>query len=281
MTIDSQNPDVATDTLIRFLLPAARARGAIICGQQLHADACRIHGLNDADENGPGELFTQALIASLLLLSISKGGVRQVLQLDGHQGPISRILGETRGNTVRGYMDWNESISTQQRNQSPLTWLGSQRTLSTVRDMGFGQPYVSTIHSEAEFVADMLVEYLSRSVQIRADVLLHGNTGLMIEAMPGCEDEHWFSAVEILAAIPDSSLKNEPEKILEAFAPLDIKIVGRDDYRWHCDCNSEKMAQAINAMSTETLRELQDENGAITVSCRYCGASHSLNPKIP
>jgi len=274
-----------TDPLIRFMLPGARARGAIIRGNHLRTEACRAHGLSEDDQNSPGELFTQTLIASLLLLSISKGGVRQVLQLDGNQGPVKRILGETRDNTVRGYVDWHEGPSqhrsAQKNSTSPLAWLGSPVTISTVRDLGFGQPYISTVQSEAEFLADMLVEYLTRSVQIRADVLLHHNTGLLLEAMPGCEDEHWFSAVEVLAAIPDSALDDEPEKLLKAFEPLGLKIVGHDDYRWFCACNSQKMAQALSSMPSETLNELKDANGMITVSCRYCGASHSLKPKTP
>ncbi|MDQ6986932.1 MAG: Hsp33 family molecular chaperone HslO [Mariprofundaceae bacterium] len=281
----SLSSDSPTDPLFRFLLPGARVRGAIICAHHLRAETCHVHGLNEEDHNSPGELFAQTLIASMLLLSISKGGVRQVLQLDGHQGPVTRMLGETRGNTVRGYIDWNEGVSSpplsQNNHPSPLAWLGSPVTISTVRDLGFGQPYVSTVQSEAEFLADMMVEYLTRSVQIRADVLLHHNTGLLLEAMPGCEDDHWFSAVEALAAIPDSALNDDPEKILKAFDPLGMKIVGQDDYRWHCGCDSEKMAQALSTMPAETLNELKDDNGMITVSCRYCGASHSLNPKNP
>jgi len=277
------NSNLTSDPLIRFMLPGARARGAIIRGNHLRTEACRAHGLSEDDQNSPGELFTQTLIASLLLLSISKGGVRQVLQLDGHQGPVTRMLGETRANTVRGYIDWNEGISSpplsQNNHSSPLAWLGSPVTISTVRDLGFGQPYISTVQSEAEFLADMLVEYLTRSVQIRADVLLHHNTGLLLEAMPGCEDEHWFAAVDMLATIPDSALDDDPEKILKAFEPLGLKIVGRDDYRWFCGCDSKKMAQALSTMPAETLNELKDDDGMITVSCRYCGAAHSLKPE--
>jgi len=271
------NP-ATSDALIRFLLPGARTRGAIIQAKHLRAEACRVHGLTEKDKHAPGELFAQSLIASILMLSISKGGVRQVLQLDGTHSPIKRILAETRSGAVRGYIDWNEGISTQGNTASPVGWLGSPVTISTVRDPGFGQPYVSSVQSEADYLADMLVEYMHQSVQIRADVLLHHNTGILLEAMPDCGDEHWFSAVEAMAAIPNSVLDDEPEEILQAFAALGLQIVGRDVYTWHCGCDSQSMVRALAGMAPEQLHEMQDEHGMITVSCRYCGSTHSVKP---
>lgn len=267
-----------SDELIRFLLPAAQTRGAIICADHLRAEACRIHGLVEGNGHAPGSLFAQALIGSILLLSISKGGVRQVLQLDGNHRPIRRIFAETRSGTVRGYVDWNEGVSTHASGASPVSWLGSPVTISTVRDLGFGQPYISSVQSSSEHLADMLVDYMTQSVQTRADVLLHHDTGLLIEAMPGCGDEEWFSAVHAMAAIPDAKLDDDPERILEAFSSLGMRIVGRDTYRWYCGCDSEKMARALADMPAETLEALKDDQGRITVSCRYCGASHSIEP---
>ena len=264
------------DQLIRFLLPAAQTRGAIIRADHLRAEACRIHGLVEGKMHAPGELFAQTLIASILLLSISKGGVRQVLQLDGSGGPITRILAETRSGAVRGYMEWTEGVSVQGSSASPISWLASPVTISTVRDPGYGQPYISSVQSSSEYLADMLVDYLHTSVQIRADVLLHGDTGMLIEAMPGCGEEEWFSAIEAMAAIPEARLDDDPELILQGFAELGMRIIGRDEYAWHCGCDAEKMARALAGMSPEELQDLKDEQGRITVSCRYCGASHSL-----
>ncbi|MDQ6971170.1 MAG: Hsp33 family molecular chaperone HslO [Mariprofundaceae bacterium] len=266
------------DSLIRFLLPGAQTRGAIIRGSHLRDEACRAHGLIDENKHGPGELFGQTLIASILMLSISKGGVRQVLQLDGSQGPITRILAETRSGAVRGYINWNEAASVHGRKSSPLGWLGSPVTVSTVRDPGMGEPYISSIQSDSKYLADMMLDYMRQSVQIRADVLLHHDTGMLIEAMPGCGEDEWFSAVEAMAAIPDAVLDDDPEEILKAFAPLGMRIVGRDNYRWHCGCDGASMARALAGMAVETVRELQDEEGMITVACQYCGATHSVKP---
>ncbi|HKI59617.1 MAG TPA: Hsp33 family molecular chaperone HslO, partial [Mariprofundaceae bacterium] len=136
-----------SDRLIRFLLPGAFARGAIIRAEHIINDAKSIHGLNGA----VAEIFGSALIASILLLSNSKGGVRQVLQLDASdeqlQAPVRRILAESRPGMVRGFLNWGES-GTESRNRNEdgfSSWMGSPVQTSVVRDLGFGQPYISTI----------------------------------------------------------------------------------------------------------------------------------------
>jgi redox-regulated HSP33 family molecular chaperone len=270
-----------TDQLIRFLLPEAHTRGAIIRGSKMVAEARRIHGLNRAT----GELFGQVLMASILLLSISKGGMRQVLQLDAlpssSHAPLKRIMAETRRGAVRGSLDWQEEHLTMrdQERGGIGNWMGNPIRLSTVRDMGTGQPYISTIEHESDFLADHLLHYLNQSVQIRADMILHGDLALMIEAMPGCDEEHWFKAVETMAVIPDSALDNDsPKNILSRFKKLRYKQAGHDDYAYRCDCSPEKMGQAIKNIPTDQLQELADECGYITVSCQYCDNNYKLKP---
>jgi len=265
-----------TDQLIRFLLPEAHSRGVIIRATHLFAEANRIHGLN-----GPvAELFDQTLLASILLLSISKGGMRQVLQLDATvPAPLKRILVESRLGAVRGYLNWQEDQTAIHHAQADNVsdWLGSPVRLSTVRDLGVGQPYISTIEHDSDFLADHLLHYLNQSVQIRADIILHGDLAMMIEAMPGCDDDHWFQAVESMAKIPDQALDDaSPASLLKYFEPLRCKVAGTDDYRYQCDCSPEKMAQAIKNLPPEQLASLRDASGKITVSCQYCDSHHII-----
>ena len=194
-----------TDQLIRFLLPDAHCRGVVIRAEHLFSEANRIHGLNGQ----VARLFDQTLLASILLLSISKGGMRQVLQLDATTpAPLQRILVEARCGAVRGYLNWQEDQTAIHHSEaaSLKSWMGSPVRLSTVRDLGVGQPYISTIEHDSDFLADHLIHYLNQSVQIRSDIILHDNLAMMIEAMPGCDDERWFKAVESMAKIPNQAL---------------------------------------------------------------------------
>jgi len=270
-----------SDQLIRFLLPEAQSRGALIRGSRIIDEASRIHGLNGA----AAELFGQALLASVLLLSVSKGGMRQVLQLDARpdlaHAPLKRLMAETRPGAVRGSLTWQEEhIAMRDEGHSGLgSWMGQPIRLSTVRDLGFGQPYVSTIEYDSDYLADHIVHYLNQSVQVHADVILHGDLAMIVEAMPGSDDEHWFRAVEAMAAIPTAALETgSTEELLSYFESLRCKEVGADEYAYRCGCSPEKMVAAIKAMPDETIAELIDENGNITVSCQYCHRHFEIQP---
>jgi molecular chaperone Hsp33 len=264
--------------LTRFLLPGAYTRGALLCGKQIAEEGVRLHGLAGT----PADLFGQALIASVLLLSISKGGIRQVLQLDARpeQGssPLVRIMAESGHGSVRGYMIWRDSGTITQGGGHGLTdWLGRPLLLSTVRDLGIGHPYISTIEHDSDHLADHLVHYLGQSVQVRADVALVGTTGLLIEAMPGCDDEHWFKAVQAMAAIPSQTLEaGDADAILAGFSDLGCKIVERVPYRYQCRCSEESMAEALSHLGRDELASLADEQGDIILSCEYCNRSYRL-----
>ncbi len=267
------------DSLIRFLLPGLRVRGELSRADGIIAAAEKLHGLHGS----PLLLFGQTLIGAILLLSISKGGVRQVLQLDAandQPSPIRRILAEARAGAVRGYINWHENASMRagsEHNDRLDAWMQMPVTLSTVRDLGFGQPYISTIRHASPYIADQLVHYLNQSVQIDADILLYGHGGMMIEAMPGCDDERWFRAVAAMAEIQAQQLDHaSAESILAPFEALGCNIVGRDEYRYHCGCSAEALQAALQAMPPAELQDLRGDDGCIRISCQYCNRSYSL-----
>ncbi len=269
-----------SDPLIRFLLPGAFARGAIIRAEHIVSDATAIHGLNGS----VAEIFGKALIASILLLSNSKGGVRQVLQLDASseqlQAPVRRILAESRPGMVRGFLNWGES-GTESRDLHEngfSAWMGSPVQTSVVRDLGFGQPYISTIEHDSDYLADHILHFLAQSAQIQSDIILHKDLGIMLEAMPGCDQEHWFKAVEAMATINNDTLeKSLPKELLHCFESLDCKVVSEEPYAYRCSCHPDTMAAALANIDEEELQSLADESGNVTLSCQYCNQSYLVN----
>lgn len=269
-----------TDRLIRFLLPGAHTRGALIRAENIVRDASEIHGLNGA----PAEMFGMSLIASILLLSVSKGGMRQVLQLDAHpdqiQSPIRRILAEARPGMVRGFLNWSDQGVHMASSDSHgvAAWMGHPVRTTVVRDLGVGHPYISTIEHDSDYMADHILHFLTQSAQIQSDVVLHGNLGIMLEAMPGSDQEHWFRAVEALAKIGNKQLdQDSPEALLEPFSCLDCKIVGEDEYAYQCSCSIESMTAALHTISVDELRELASDTGIVTLSCQYCNKAYEVD----
>ncbi len=269
--------DTNSDQLIRFMLPAQRVRGCFIRGSHIKAEATRIHGIH----GDAATMFSQLLLGTILLLSINKGGVRQVLQLDhaaASSAPIARMLAEVRAGCVRGFIRWQDQHSSKIDGKADIAaWMGLPLLVSTVRDTGMGEPYVSTIESDADYLADHLLRFLAQSVQTRADMILHDDVAILLEAMPGCSDDHWFDAVGALAKISSDDLIVADEAMLQrVFDCLGIQLVGRDPYRWHCGCQPERMAQSLKKMSAEQLEGLIDDNGYMAVSCQYCAKEHRV-----
>ncbi len=268
------------DRLIRFLLPEAHARGAIIRAENIVNRANELHGFSGS----PSEIFGKALIASILLLSVSKGGVRQVLQFDCNdqtQTPISRILAEAKAGTVRGFLNWSESgpQSRVHHDAGISAWMGKPIRTSVVRDLGIGQPYISTIEHDSDYMADHILHFLHQSAQIQSDVIIQGDIGILLEAMPGSDQEHWFRAVDAMAKISNEALETASiEEILQKFDSVGCKIVGEDSYAYRCGCRAETMVAALRTIPDEQLQELVDEHGKLTLSCQYCNKSYKVDP---
>lgn len=268
------------DSLIRFILPKYRVRGCLIRGTQIHAASMRTHGLAEQ----PAQLFSQLLLGAILMLSMNKGGVRQVLQLDATNAqqklPIRRMLAEVRNGCVRGYLQWQDGNAVQ-RNDSDAAltgWMGNPLILSVVRDTGIGEPYVSTVESSADFITDHLLRFATTSVQTRADMILCNDLGIMLEAMPGCSDTEWFAAIKVLAGISSEHLERfNDQQLLDEFSSVGIKVLGRDTYQWHCGCQPERMLQSIMKMERKDLETLTDTDGYVSVSCQYCKKLHRVH----
>jgi len=269
------------DRLTRFLLPEAHARGAIIRAENIIERANKLHGFSGS----PSEMFGKALIASILLLSVSKGGIRQVLQFDCNdqaQAPINRIMAEAKAGAVRGFLSWSEDgpQSRSHLDAGVSAWMGKPIKTSVVRDLGIGQPYISTIEHDSDYMADHILHFLHQSAQIQSDVIIQGDIGILLEAMPGSDEEHWFKAVDAMAKISNEALETASiEEILNSFDSLGCKIVGEDEYAYRCDCKPETMIAALLTIPNEQLQELLDEHGEVTLSCQYCNNSYKVDPK--
>jgi len=261
-----------SDPLTRFILKKTLTRGAIIQMNHIKDEAAKVHQLNDLES----DFFSQVMAGSILLLSVSKGGVRQVMQLDGHEGSIHRIASESRQGAVRGYINWGQH---RHLGSADLSALGKRVQLSTIRDSGMGQPYISTVECSENHLADALLHYSRQSVQLQADFVLHKNTAIMIESMPQCSEEQWFESIETLATISNNILEEQTTTdILTHFSTLGCHILGQDDYRYQCHCKAGTMFSALKNLDKATLTSLEDEEGKVTLSCQYCAKKYQLNP---
>ncbi len=264
---------MAEGTLIRFIAEKVRARGLVLDATGIAEEAARIHGLD-------GELkalFGEVLAAAVLLTAHTKGGVRQVVQLDAEreEAPVRRMLAEAGQGAVRGYLHRTEA--------APLPgerlerWMGLPVRLAVVRDMGFGHPYLSVVEQTSPWVADGVAEYLWRSVQTRAEVILTGARGLLLEAMPGADAAHWRKALQAVAEIPTAEIaRASPQALVARLERIGARVLAEETWRYRCRCTLDSVARALEQLDANALRELIDDSGMITVSCEYCGKQYRI-----
>ena len=265
---------MACAQLLRLIAKPLRVRIVVACLRRPLAEGARIHKL-DAPELA--DCFGEMLTAAALLTAHTKGGVRQVLQLDGDDdAPIARMLAEARHGRVRGYVRRG-------RRKAPLPgeglarWMRLPATLAVVRDLGFGHPYVSAVEADSPFLADAVARYLWQSVQVRADIRIAGAVGVLMEAMPQAPEAGWRKALGVLAGIPEAALRRvrSAKELLRWLDPLAPELLAEESWRYACDCSPERVAAGLATLSAEELRELA-VNDTVEVVCEYCGKTHRV-----
>ncbi len=265
---------MACAQLWRLIAKPLRVRIVIACLRAPSAEAARIHKLADP---ALADCFGEMLTAAALLTAHTKGGVRQVLQLDGDDdAPIARMLAEARQGRVRGYVRRGRR-KTPLQGEGLARWMRLPATLSVVRDLGFGHPYVSAVEADSPFLADAVARYLWQSVQVRADVRMAGSVGVLLEAMPQAPEDGWRKALGVLAGIPDAALRKalSAKDVLAWLAPLAPELLAEESWRYACDCSPERVAAGLATLSAEELRNLAVDD-VVEVVCEYCGKIHRV-----
>ncbi len=264
-------------SLSRYLLQETHTRAVFFDAKELTQYAIDLHQL----QGDTAECFAETLIAAALLLNLNKGGIRQVLQCDQHNSkkrPLKRLLAEACDGRLRGYVQCTSGPVLLANDATALgNTLGKPILLSTVRDLGVGQPYVSTIEAESDYLADALVHYLQTSVQIRADLLLSAHRGLLLEAMPGCSDAHWFRSLDALASCSTELFQTgSKDDIMQCFSELQIKALQEQTWNYRCHCSAQKLAESLQSLSEQQRIELSDADGKISLSCEYCRTEYRI-----
>ena len=166
-------------------------------------------------------------------------------------------------------------------------------TLQVIRDLGLKEPYVGSCALQTGEIAEDLTYYFTTSEQVPSAVGLgvlmnQDNTvrqagGFILQLMPGTSEEVIGKLEERLSQAPpvtsmlDSGL--DPEGILEwLLKDLGLKINGRTDISYRCDCSRERFERALVSLGEKELTELSAGGENVDIDCRFCGKHYSFSP---
>ena len=163
--------------------------------------------------------------------------------------------------------------------------VGTQGTLTVIKDFGYKEPYVGTIGLFSGEIADDLAMYFVESEQVPTACALGVLVGLdqsvtaaggyLIQLLPGA-GEDVISQIEAgvkklgpVSAALDRGLDAEGllREVLDGFE-LDILQTHPVEYR--CACSRDRVVRALISLGRQELREMIEEQGQAELSCQFC-----------
>jgi molecular chaperone Hsp33 len=275
------------------LLRATAADGGIrIVGTittDLVEDARKRHNLTYVGTAALG----RAMSAGLLLVSSMKREESRInLRIKG-DGPMGGVMVDAGlSGAVRGYVvdPTIELPPTETGKLNVGGAIGRNGYLYVVRDVGYGQPYSSTVELISGEIGEDLTYYLATSEQTPSALALgvhvdeHGVEaagGLLLQVMPkAARDESLISLLEsrvgTLADFTPKLRDNQtlPEIFDALVGDLGLEILpdqATQNIRFHCPCTYDRMLGALKMLGTDELQDMIEKDDGAEATCHFCG----------
>ena len=272
------------DRLVRAISKDGFVKAVAVSTRDLTERARQIHKTLPVATAALGRTLAAA---SMMGNALKGDGASVTLQIKGG-GPLGTVLAvsDNEGN-VRGTVD-NPAVDLPLRPDGKLdvgTAVGSEGTLTVIRDLHMKEPYVGSVGLLGGEIAEDLAAYFVESEQIPTacglgvlvdrdqSVLAAG--GYLIQLLPGA-GEDVITKVEggVMAAGPVTGLlqkNDDPEAILrQVLSDFDLEILETSPIEYRCYCSRERMERALISLGPEQLRSLMEEQGSAELTCQFC-----------
>ncbi|MBE3577725.1 MAG: Hsp33 family molecular chaperone HslO [Limnochordales bacterium] len=278
------------DSLIHAMVADGRLMAVAASTRETVEEAKRRHDTWPTATAALGRTLTGAVLLAAVLKS---PGQRVMLQVAG-DGPLGLVVAEATiaaaGVLARGYVQnpHTDPLRTRRGKLDVAAAVG-RGTLWVIKDLGLREPYRGSVPLVSGEIAEDLAYYLVRSEQtpslvalgvlVEPDGGVRAAGGIMVQVLPGA-DEATINELEQRARnMPPVSSQLEhgrgPEEILHGLlGDFGVQVLASRSVGFSCSCSRERLADALRALGTETLAELEREDGQAEVVCRFCGEKY-------
>ncbi|MEL6136185.1 MAG: Hsp33 family molecular chaperone HslO [Cyanobacteria bacterium J06628_6] len=274
------------DQLIRATAADGSIRVVGAITTELVEDARTRHNLSYVATAALGRATTAGL---LLASSMKQAQARVNLRVKG-SGPIGGMLVDAGLNgIVRGYAD-NPQVDIPLNLHGKLDVggaVGQDGYLHVTRDLGYGQPYSSTVELVTGEIGDDVTQYLATSEQTPSALALgvlvnpdgvEAAGGLLLQVLPkAARDEALVSKLESrLSTLTGftpllQAGKTLPEIFEDLVGDMGLHIFpDSQPLRFHCPCTRERMLGALKMLGEEELRDMIETDGGAEATCHFC-----------
>ena len=272
------------DQIVRVLAKDAPVKASAISARALVERARQIH------KTLP--VATAALGRALMGCSMMGNQLKEqngtvTLQIKGG-GPLGSITvtSDSAGN-VRGYVQ-NGAVELMEKAPGKLDVgraVGTDGTLTVIRDIGLKEPYVGRLGLLSGEIADDLTAYFAESEQIPSacalgvlvdtDQSVRCAGGYLIQLLPGADDgvitkvEQGVARVGAVTAALKEGI-SALELVRRVLSDFELEVLEESPVEYRCYCSRERVTRALVSLGREELRALIDEQGEAELTCQFC-----------
>ncbi len=281
------------DNLIRAIAADGGIRAVGVISSDLTEEARRRHKLSYVATAALGRSMASAL---LLASNMKKEGSRVNIHVKG-DGPLGTILADAGlDGTVRGYVQ-NPEVELPPNEIGKLDVgkaVGHNGYLHVVRDVGYGQPYSSTVQLVSGEIGEDVAGYLVTSEQTASALLVGvfvgemGVTaagGILLQIMPKAASDR--ALIELLESRVSQLSGFTPliregktlkEIMHQLLGDLDLFIFPEDNpVRFHCGCSFERVLGALKMLGEAELQDMIEKDEGAEAICQFCGEVYQAN----
>ena len=225
---------------------------------------------------------------------VEEGSV--TLQIKGG-GPLGTILcvSDAVGN-VRGYVQ-NAQITLLEKYRGKLdvgAAVGTDGTLTLIRDMGMKEPYVGSVALVSGEIADDVTAYFAQSEQtptacalgvlVDRDQSVKVAGGYLIQLLPGAPEavidslEAGIQKAGAVTAMLDRGMT--PEEILTAvFGEGNLEFLETTEVCYRCYCSRERVVSTLISLGRQELTEIAQAGENVEIGCQFCDTVYRFAPE--
>lgn len=253
------------------------------------ARAERIHRTSAVASAALGRLLTAASMMGAQL----KGADNSVtLRLNGG-GPAGTVLAvaDSCGN-ARGYIGQPvvELPLNAKGKLDVAGAVGTDGTLTVIKDLGMKEPYVGQIPLVSGEIAEDITQYFAASEQVptvcalgvlvNPDLSIRRAGGFLIQLLPAADDAVIDAVERCVAEIPPVTKLLEdgltPQELCRAVLPeFTLETLDEAQPVYRCNCSRERVLRALAATGRESVEKLA-QDPVTEVCCQFCDKKYQI-----
>ncbi len=233
----------------------------------------------------------RALVIGAYMTSNLKGkGDKMSITINGGGVAGNIVVTGNAGDIIRGYISKPQvEVPLKENGSIDVSFaVGTEGTITVIKDLGLKEPYVGTCEIVSGRIADDFAYYYVKSEQqpiaIALGVKIEDNKvvsagGVFVKPMPDCKEEILVVLEDIMTKfdnLKEQLTKESPlEIIIREFGHFEHKILEANKPKFKCICSQERMDSIIKTLPAIECFEALKTDRKMEIVCHFCNTKYN------